>query len=233
MLAASEKLSWFISRSSGWVAAVLLALTVIWGVLGSSRLIERRGVPRWLQDLHRYLALLTVFFIAVHLLALVGDNYMHIGWRELFVPYALRWKPGAVAWGVVALYCIAVVQVSSWLRPWLPRALWRRVHYLSYPALWMALVHGLKAGTDANNIGIRLGVIVLVALTAFTTAVRILGTRERRKPVVARRPVPAADSVLAASPAPAAGPVSTLPPPPAGAIPIDAPTLADRAVSSR
>lgn len=221
MLAASEKLSWFISRSSGWVAAALLALSVIWGVLGSSRLIERRGVPRWLHDLHRYLALLTVIFIAVHMLALVGDNYMHIGWRELFVPYALRWKPGAVAWGVVALYCIAVVQVSSWLRPWLPRALWRRVHYLSYPALWMAVVHGLKAGTDASNIGIRLGVIVLVAITAFTTAVRILGTRPRRNPMTALRPV--APSL----------PVSPLPPPPAEAIPLDAPTLVDRAASSR
>lgn len=221
MLAASEKLSWFISRSSGWVAAALMALSVIWGVLGSSKLIERRGVPRWLQDLHRYLALLTVIFIAVHLLALVGDNYMHIGWRELFVPYALRWKPGAVAWGVVAFYCIAVVQVSSWLRPWLSKPLWRRLHYLSYPALWMAVVHGLKAGTDASNIGIRLGVIVLVAVTAFTTAVRILGTRPRRNPVAARRAV--APTVA----------VSPLPPPPAGAKPLDAPTLVDRAVSSR
>ena len=208
MLAVSEKLSWFISRSSGWVAAALLTLTVMWGVLGSARLVERRGLPRWLADLHRYLAWLTIVFIAVHLLALVGDNYLHIGWRELFVPFALDWRPGAVAWGIVALYLVAVVQLSSWVRRWLPRTLWRRLHYLSYPAMWMALVHGLRAGTDAGNLGVRIGVITMVALTAFLTALRILGTRRQRRPVV-------------------------VPTPPDGSHGSAAPTLADRAPSLR
>jgi DMSO/TMAO reductase YedYZ heme-binding membrane subunit len=184
MLAANEKLSWFISRSSGWVAAALLTLTVMWGVLGSARLVERRGWPRWLADLHRYLAWLTLVFIAVHMLALVGDNYMHIGWRELFVPFALDWRPGAVAWGIVTLYLVAVVQVSSWMRRWLPRTLWRRLHYLSYPAMWMALVHGLRAGTDASNRWVRAGVIAMVAATAFLTVMRILGRRRQRRSVV-------------------------------------------------
>jgi predicted ferric reductase len=208
MLAVSEKLSWFISRSSGWVAAALLTLTVMWGVLGSARLVERRGLPRWLADLHRYLAWLTLVFTAVHLLALVGDNYLHIGWRELFVPFALDWRPGAVAWGIVTLYLVAVVQLSSWVRRWLPRTLWRRLHYLSYPAMWMALVHGLRAGTDAGNLGVRLGVIALVASTAFLTALRILGPRRQRRPVV----------------------VSARPD---GSHGSDAPTLADRAPSLR
>lgn len=181
ILAVDEKLSWFISRSSGWVAAVLLTLTVMWGVLGSARLVERRGLPRWLADLHRYLAWLTIVFIAVHLLALVGDNYMHIGWRELFVPFALEWRSGAVAWGIIALYLVAVVQVSSWTRRWLPRTLWRRLHYLSYPAMWMAVVHGLRAGTDAGNRWVRGGVIAMVAATAVLTAMRILGHRRQRR----------------------------------------------------
>jgi len=184
MLAANEKLSWFISRSSGWVAAALLTLTVMWGVLGSARLVERRGWPRWLADLHRYLAWLTLVFIAVHMLALVGDNYMHIGWRELFVPFALDWRPGAVAWGIVTLYLVAVVQVSSWMRRWLPRTLWRRLHYLSYPAMWRALVHGLRAGTDASNRWVRAGVIAMVAATAFLPVMRILGHQRQRRSVV-------------------------------------------------
>jgi predicted ferric reductase len=166
------------------VAAALLTLTVMWGVLGSARLVERRGWPRWLADLHRYLAWLTLVFIAVHMLALVGDNYMHIGWRELFVPFALDWRPGAVAWGIVTLYLVAVVQVSSWMRRWLPRTLWRRLHYLSYPAMWMALVHGLRAGTDASNRWVRAGVIAMVAATAFLTVMRILGHRRQRRSVV-------------------------------------------------
>ena len=83
----NDKLAWYISRSSGWVAFVLLAVTVVWGILGITKVVERSGLPRWMMDLHKYLALLTIVFTAVHLGGLVADNFVHIGWRE---------NPGAV-----------------------------------------------------------------------------------------------------------------------------------------
>ena len=67
---------WFVTRSSGMVAAVLMALTLIWGLLITTRLIDRRGLPAWLTDLHRHLGGLTVAFIAVHLVALLLDHYV-------------------------------------------------------------------------------------------------------------------------------------------------------------
>lgn len=178
----SEKLAWYVSRSSGWVAFVLLACTVIWGVLGISRLIERRGLPRWLLDLHRHLAFLTVVFTAIHLVALVADNYMRIAWKEIFVPFAIDYRPGAVAWGVVAMYLLIAIQVSSWLRSRMPRRWWRGIHFLSYPALWMVTMHGLRAGTDAGRPLVRWGVIVIISMVAFVTFWRVftVGPRRRR-----------------------------------------------------
>ena len=141
----NDKLAWYVSRSSGWVAFVLLAITVVWGILGITKVIERKGLPRWMMDLHKYLALLTM---VVHRLstsaALVADNFVHIGWREILVPYAFDWKPGAVTFGIVALYLLVVVQVSSWLRPQLPRKVWKATHMLSYPAMWLVAMHGLQ-----------------------------------------------------------------------------------------
>jgi predicted ferric reductase len=178
----SDKLAWYVSRSSGWVAFVLLACTVIWGVLGISKLIERRGLPRWLLDLHRHLASLTVVFTAVHLVALVADNYMRIAWKEILVPFALDYRPGAVAWGVVAMYLLIAIQVSSWLRARMPRRWWRRIHFLSYPTLWMVTMHGLRAGTDAGRPLVRWGVIVIISAVAFVTFWRVftVGPRRRR-----------------------------------------------------
>lgn len=190
----NDKLTWYISRSSGWVAFVLLAVTVVWGILGITKIIERRGLPRWMLDLHRYVALLTVAFTAVHLGALVADNYIHIGWKELFVPYALDWKPGAVTFGIIAFYLIIAVQVSSWLRGRLPRRVWRTVHLVSYPALWMVAVHGLKAGSDAGATPVRFGVIAVIGATAFFTLMRILGSGSRRRVVVATLPDEGASS---------------------------------------
>jgi methionine sulfoxide reductase heme-binding subunit len=179
----NDKLAWYVARSSGWVAFVLLAFTVIWGILGITKIIERRGLPRWLLDLHRFLAVLTVVFSGIHLAALVADNYIHIGWAELFVPYALDWRPGAVAWGIVALYLIVAVQVSSWLRPYLPRRLWRGVHLLSYPALWMIAVHGLRAGSDAGTLPVTVGVMGVIGTTSFFTLMRVFGSGQRRRRV--------------------------------------------------
>lgn len=177
----SEKLAWYVSRSSGWVAFVLIACTVIWGILGISRMIERRGLPRWLLELHRHLALLSVVFTAIHLAALVADNYMTIAWKEILVPRAIDYRPGAVAWGVIAMYLLVAIQVSSWLRQRMPRRWWRRIHFLSYPMLWMVTVHGLRAGTDADRPVVRWGVVVVIGLVAFVTFVRVFTVAPRRR----------------------------------------------------
>lgn len=68
---------WYVSRSSGMVAAVLLVMTIVWGLLASTKVLRRPGLPAWIADLHRGLGALTVVFVVVHLTALVGDNTVH------------------------------------------------------------------------------------------------------------------------------------------------------------
>ena len=46
---------------------------------------------------------------------------MDIGPAELFVPLASAWKPGAVAWGVVALYLLLAIEITSLLQRRIPR----------------------------------------------------------------------------------------------------------------
>ncbi len=199
------KLAWYVARSSGWVAFVLLAVTVLWGILGISKIIERRGLPRWMLDVHRFVALLTVLFTGIHLLGLVGDNWMRIAWKEIFLPMAIPYRPGAVAWGIVAMYLLAAVQVTSWLRRFLPRRVWRGAHLLAYPAFWMVAVHGLRAGTDAPHDLVRGGVMVVVAVVAFVTVMRITMSAGRRAggasaPVATADPPPPARTLVGDAP---------------------------------
>jgi predicted ferric reductase len=222
----NEKMAWYVSRSSGWVAFVLLAVTVVWGILGITKIIQRRGLPRWMMDLHKYLALLTIVFTGIHLAGLVADNYTHIAWAEILIPYAFDWKPGSVTFGIVAMYLLVAVQVSSWLRPRLPRKLWKSVHMLSYPSLWLVAMHGLNAGTDSPNLAVRIGVMVVIGLTSFFTLLRILmGRTARRLPVFAISPQTL--SMLTAPPQgqpvwvhlPGQSPVAAPTGPPSGPIP--------------
>lgn len=181
---------WYVSRASGMVAAVLLALTLIWGLLLTTGVIERRGLPAWLTDLHRHLGGLSVVFIAIHLVALVADSYQYFSWTELFVPFASAWKTGPVAWGIGAFWALVIVEGSSLAKRRIGRNTWRRLHYLSYPVALMTALHAAQAGTDAANPVFRIVSIGLIMVLAGLTMFRTLYRREKKPRATVRRPTP-------------------------------------------
>ena len=151
---------WYLSRASGIVAWVMLAATNLWGILLITRMLKPVDRPAWLLDLHRWLAALAIISLGIHLGGLVADNYAHFGWREIMVPQSCGktcWpargsKRSAVTWGVIAMYVIIVIELSSLMMRKLPRKVWHGIHLFSYVSFMMATVHGALAGTDGGNI---------------------------------------------------------------------------------
>lgn len=174
--------TWHLARSSGWVAWSLLGCSVVWGTLAAGRMVAGRTMPRWLLELHRHLSWLTVLLLAVHLGALLADDYVEFGVADLLVPGASGWRPTAVAWGVIALWLVAIVQVSSLPRLRLTRRWWRRLHLLSYPAWCLAALHGVQAGTDAAAPLVRLLVAVMVTAVSFVVLGRAMQLGRGRRP---------------------------------------------------
>lgn len=169
----TEQLPWFLARSSGITSWALATSSVLFGLALSTRLVRKRGVPAWLLSLHRYIGTLTLVFTGVHLAALVADNYVHFGMSQLFVPMVSRWRPGAVAWGIVALYLLLAVQVTSWCKRWLPRRLWHAVHLTSLPMFVFGTVHGFQAGADAEHIAFQWGALTGVVSVLFLVIFRL------------------------------------------------------------
>ena len=168
---------WYLARATGMVAWVLLVASVVWGVLLATRVLKPVDRPAWLLVMHRWLAALAVTCTGLHLVALAADSYVHFGWTEMFVPGASPWKTTAVGIGVVAFWLLVIVQVSSLLMRRLPRAVWRRVHYLSYAMVWAVSVHAGLAGTDVSN-RVYQFVALLLTITAVSAAmVRVLSPR--------------------------------------------------------
>lgn len=145
------RLWWYVARATGLVAWALLAASVLWGLALTTRAFAGRAAPRWLLDLHRFLGGLSVVFVGVHLVAIVADTFVHFGLADVLVPLASSWHPLWVVWGVVALYLLLAVELTSLLRRHLPHRLWRGVHALSFVLFLSATVHLLLAGTDADN----------------------------------------------------------------------------------
>ncbi len=163
------QLWWYVARAGGIVGWALLGSSVLAGLAISTKALRGHVRPNWLLDLHRFLGGLAIVFIAIHVGAIVADSYVHFGLTDVLVPFTSSWRPAAVAWGVVGVYLLAAVEVTSLLRRRLPPRIWRMTHFLSFPAFVLTTVHALTAGSDAANPLLRWSSIgACAAITALT-----------------------------------------------------------------
>jgi DMSO/TMAO reductase YedYZ heme-binding membrane subunit len=174
---------WYVARATGIVAWILAVAAVLWGLALSTRATGRKPGAPWLLDLHRHLAGLTVLFVGAHVGALVADSYTHFRLVDLVVPFASSWKPGAVALGVVALWFLAAVELTSLARRRLSAKAWRSIHLTSYLAAVAATAHMVTAGSDATHPALRYGPALAVGAAAFFLTYRaVRPKRGRREP---------------------------------------------------
>ncbi len=176
---------WYVARTSGMVAWLLLTASVVWGIWLSTRRPGTTPRPNWLLDLHRWLGGLAVSFTFVHLGGLVLDGFVDFTVGNLLIPLSTDWHPVAVAWGIVAFYLLVAVEVTSLLRTRLSRRFWRGIHLTSFGLFWMASIHGMAAGTDRQSSLFPVLALVGMVAVALGTVHRLgLG---RRREVTRRR----------------------------------------------
>jgi methionine sulfoxide reductase heme-binding subunit len=193
----NEQLMWYVTRSSGLVSWGLVSAAVIWGLALSTRALGKKPPAPWLLDLHRFLGGLSIVFVAVHVAGVVADNYVHFGRADILVPLASEWRPGPIAWGVVGLYLMVAIELTSLLMKRLPKRLWHAVHLTSFLLFVSATVHGLSSGADAGNPIVQWAAFLSCTAVVFFTVYRLLAPRRARRrggPVPApstRAPVPA------------------------------------------
>jgi methionine sulfoxide reductase heme-binding subunit len=119
---------------------------------------------------HRFLAILTGVFIALHGSSLLLDRVVPISLGQELVPFTSSYRPLAVGLGICAMELIAAVGITNALRNRLPYATWRKLHYLTLPAWLLATVHGVLAGTDSGDpwfAAIAAGTFAGVVIAAF------------------------------------------------------------------
>ncbi|HEY3763873.1 MAG TPA: ferric reductase-like transmembrane domain-containing protein, partial [Gaiellales bacterium] len=181
-------LLWYTARAAGIVSWALLAASVLWGLALSTRLLRGRPRPAWLLDLHRFLGGAAVVFLVVHVVTIMLDTYVHFGLVEVLVPLAAGWRTVPVAWGIVAMYLLLAVELTSLARGRLPRQVWNSSHYVAFPLFAFASLHALTAGTDRTAAAFRVGVFGAIAVIGALTAVRVVEVA-RRGPSRARGPI--------------------------------------------
>jgi methionine sulfoxide reductase heme-binding subunit len=154
-LADADPTLWYVTRAAAVSAYVLLALTTNLGIVRSLTTQIGERVSWVLDELHQFLALLTGAFVLLHLLTLLLDPFITFTPANLLLPFAQPYRTLATDLGVLGLYALVVVLVSSWLRRRISRGMWRGLHYLGFAAFFLVTIHGLLAGADAGQAWMR------------------------------------------------------------------------------
>lgn len=187
----NEQIFWFTTRSAGILTWITAMVAIILGLLLASKILGRRPGYPWLLDLHRFVGGLSVGFLALHILTLWADDFVDFGWAELLVPGQSETQNLAVSFGVIAAWILAAIQVSSLLKRFLAKRVWRGLHLGSYLVAVFGSVHGWLAGSDVQNpIVLALGVGVWTVVV-FLTVLRVVAAKER-----VRRPLPTSVPVV-------------------------------------
>jgi hypothetical protein len=169
--------AWLVARASGLVAFGLLTLAVWAGLAMSTRLLgPKRQKP--LLALHRTLAWTGLSMIALHLGGLLLDPVLHFGALGVLVPGMAAWRPGAVALGIVAGWLGLALAASFRARQWIGQKGWRRLHYASFAAFWLALGHALLVGTDLRGLGGPLTALLAAGPVLWLTFYRLIVPRQ-------------------------------------------------------
>jgi len=151
LASAGPSLYWYLTRSTGAVALVLLTFAIALGVID----VERWSTPRWprfvVDSLHRNVSLLAMVFLAIHILTSVLDSFAPISLTDAFIPFTGSYRPFWLGLGAVSFDLLLAVTLTSLLRRRMGYATWRAVHWLTYASWPIALLHGLGTGSDVKT----------------------------------------------------------------------------------
>ncbi len=143
-----DQLLWLTSRAAALTAFFLLSAALLTGQALRSAIFEGAVRNRDLSNLHRFLTVCWVPFVAIHVLAMTLDAVARITPFDLLIPFRVSYAWFAVGLGTIGFDLLLIVTVTSYLRRHLDPLAWRWLHRLSYPMFGVFALHALLSGTD-------------------------------------------------------------------------------------
>ncbi len=188
---AGTNLAWYLVRSSGVVAYLLLLASMVWGLLITSKFVRDWSPGIVSLTMHSTVSLLALVISLFHAGLLLFDNFLHYTVLNMVVPFTGPYRPFWVGVGVISFWLIVIISLSFPFRKYLGHKRWLWLHYTSYVAFILVSGHGAFAGTDGANTGFRFFLFV-----AIFVLISLYSNRAEERQI---QPAPAKKSTKAAS----------------------------------
>lgn len=174
-LALSSETVWYAIRASGVIAYLFLAASTLWGLLLTTKVVKAWLPGAVALDLHNYLSWIAIGLTALHAVLLLFSDFFAYRVIDLLLPFTGPFEPFWVGLGVIGLYLMIATSLSFSFIKQLGHKSFRQIHYLTYAAFLLALLHSIVAGTDtAAMTGVYLVSGLAVALL---TVYRLIAVR--------------------------------------------------------
>lgn len=145
----SIQLWWYVTRSAGIIAYLLLWFSMAWGLAVPSKLLDPLLDRGFTFDFHQFISLLSIGFMLLHIIVLTVDRYLPYSTWQILIPFLSQYRPVWVGIGVISFYIILLVTVTFYLRGRIGMRAFRSIHVLSLLGYLGATLHGLYAGSDS------------------------------------------------------------------------------------
>jgi predicted ferric reductase len=129
--------------------------------------------------LHNWTAYAVLLLIVLHPAALLLGRSTHFGWSDVLLPIDSPGQPRLNTVGAAGLYGLLIVIVTSFFRLRLARPLWKKLHFLVFPAFALMFFHSMFANPLLSNgrvdllDGGKIFVEICFAIALVTSAVRV------------------------------------------------------------
>jgi predicted ferric reductase len=176
----------------GAVGAVVINLLI--GLLLSMRYSPVRLWPHRhinLFALHRWTAYAAIVLVLTHPAVLLFLHTPRFRVFDVLWPVHSYLQPTLNTIGAIALYLLVLVLITSLLRTRIGRPLWRKLHYLVFPAAVLIFVHSiytdpnLKDGhpdlLDGGKVFLEIAALVIVAAVSLRVRLHGRGLRQQRR----------------------------------------------------
>jgi predicted ferric reductase len=189
----SQQVLWFVTRSSGIIAFLLLWLSTVWGLAISNKILSPVLQGIFAFDFHEILSLLAIGFTLLHIGVLLFDSYLPFSLTQILVPFVSTYRAPWVGIGIIGFYLMLLVSVTFYLRRQIGQKAFHAIHFASYLSYIGVTLHSLFTGTDSALPAAQWmyagTALVVIFMTVYRTTMAILEKREKKAKVLARAPV--------------------------------------------
>jgi predicted ferric reductase len=128
---------------------------------------------------HEWTAYLVFLLILLHPAVLLLRGSTHFAWRDVLLPIHSPVQPVLNSLGAAAFYGLLIVIVTSIFRLRMARPVWKKLHFLVFPAFVLMFIHSILSDPQLSNgkvnwlDGGKIFVDICCAIALLTSAVRL------------------------------------------------------------